>query len=720
MKIKIRVKTILKLSLLALFIFIVLIPFGTLQIAKYLDRKNSDKAIVFYEGYLSKAIKFQDYEALYNYADNLIGYPYRYTIMMQGYGGSGDKTTLEDIDKAKAALEEIIKKGKGDYFVLAYMRLMDINISSQNPKELIDWINWGKDSEDSNIKYASDLYNSYYHFINRDYLKANEILDIYDGNEIADYKYYFLRGYIALFEGDFNNAKDYFEKGNQMGVNKFDETLFGTATHQNRLFWIEEYMKDQMGDYKVRGRVTFNGEPMPFVEVYIQDSNGGYRSSGEEFIGITDVNGEFETIGFREGRYDIGIGISDSILYDKVFLTNNDRFIDIDKNINYDFAFVSPIKVSSPTPGLVLEHDEFKVAWDEVEGVSYYDIQTIAFENNDKNSGSSMRFSIMDSSIYGKFTDNEIVMDLNMLKKRTGSFMWSGEEMIVNPGAILGNLINGYEYPIVVNAYDEDHNLIGSSLSINSYYDNMPSIKLAGELSEGEKLISSKQYVKAINYYNGVLEKDPNNEEALIYLSKMYYVSYKRDMADYDKALEYAIRYYEIKDDRSLIFNVIEFMDHDAHRKHKDLIINFLDNIDVEIRGEDYYFNKAKFYLSIRDYVNAREAFGKSYFGNTNLLFIDLYLGDLDSALSRLEEGIDLYRMDKISIRDSIKGLIKDDNLSEDYGYFKEILDVILSQDVSDEEGISIYNKTIIKIENLNLKALLNEIRLYKNWDMED
>ena len=718
MKIKIKVRTIIKISLIALFIFIIAIPFVTLEIANYLDSKDSDKARVFYESYLGKTIKFQEDQALYNYAKNLMGTPYRYTIMMQGSGGSGDKSTQEDLKKAKDALEVIIKKGKGDYFEQAYMGIMDICITSQNPKELVAWIEWGKNSEYNDINYIGDLYNAYYHFVNRDYIKAKEILNIYESNDISDYRHYFLKGYIALFEGDLNKAKNYFEEGNNIGI-RYDDTMFGTASHQNRLYWIDEYEKDLMGDYKVRGRVSFNGQPMPFVEIYMQENYGGYSSSGEEFIGITDINGEFETMGFKEGRYDIGIGLSDSILFDKVFLSRNQRFIDIEGDINYDFAFSSPIKILSPRSATVLNGNEFRVEWNEVKGASYYDIQTIVFENNDEDSGSSTRFSILNSSMHRKLKDKEIIMDLDTLKKETGSFMWSGEERIVHPGAILGNLISGYEYPIVVNAYDEDDNLVASSLPINSYYDNMPSIKLEGKLSEGEKLISNRQYEEAIDYYTSILERDPKNEEALIYLSKTYYVEYKKDMEDYDKALEYALRYNEIKNDSSLIYNVIEFMDHDAHRRHKDLIINIFESIDEENRWEDYYFNKGRFYLSIRDYEKAREAFEESNYGSTNLLFIDLYLGDLDSALDRLEDGIDLYRMDKIILRDSITGLIQGDNLSEDYDYLKEILNSILSENISNEEGLSIFNKMNKKITNQNLKALLNEIKLNENWDME-
>lgn len=718
MKIKVKVRNIIKFTLLALFIFIVAIPFGTLQIANFLDSRGNDKAKVFYESYLAKTVKFQDAQAQYNYANSLIGNPYRYTIMMQISGGSGDRTSLEDLNKAKLALEEIIKKGHGNYLSLAYKKLMDISISTQNPKELLDWIDWGKSSDDRTIKYISDLYNSYYHFVNKDYEKANEILDKYDEEEISDYGYYFLKGYVALFQGNLHKAKGYFEEGNHRCVNKYDDTLFGTGSHQNRLFWIEDYMKDHAGDYKVRGRVTYNDKPMPFVEVYIQDSYAGLRTSGQEFIGITDINGEFETIGFREGRYDIGIGLSNSILYDKVFLSKDNRFIDIDKDINYDFAFSSPIKVISPAPGSIADGNEFKVEWDEVEGVDYYDIQTIVFENHDENSGSSARFSILyNSSNRDLLKDNEIVLNFDELRKSTGGFMYSGEEMIVEPSAILGTFIKGYEYPLVINAYDKDKNLIGSSLPINSYYDNMPSIEVEGILSQGEKLLANKEYEEAIAYYTRLLEKEPNNEEALIYLSKLYYIGYKKDKEDYDKALEYAIRYDEIKDDNSLINNVIGFMDHDAHRRHKEYIISFFNNVDEEKREENYYFDKGKFYLSIRDYEKAREILEKTSFVRTNLLFLDLYLGELDTALNRLEEGIDLYRMDKITLRDSIQGIYQDDDLGEDYGYLKEILDYTLSHDNVYEEGLDVYNKILPNVKNQNIRAIFNEIKMYMNWD---
>ena len=48
---------------------------------------------------------------------------------------------------------------------------------------------------------------------------------------------------------------------------------------------------------------------MPFAQIYVRDISkyGTYSSSGENFVAITDSNGEFETPGFKEGQYEIGI-----------------------------------------------------------------------------------------------------------------------------------------------------------------------------------------------------------------------------------------------------------------------------------------------------------------------------------------------------------------------------------------------------------------------------
>ena len=110
MKIKIKVKNLIKISIVTLFIVFIFVPYTTLEVAKYLDKKGSDKAIAFYENYLKNPVKLQNDEALYNYASNLAGETDKYTIMMMGWGGPGVDTTLEGLKNAKVSLEKILKR----------------------------------------------------------------------------------------------------------------------------------------------------------------------------------------------------------------------------------------------------------------------------------------------------------------------------------------------------------------------------------------------------------------------------------------------------------------------------------------------------------------------------------------------------------------------------------------------------------------------------------
>lgn len=68
MKIKIKVKSLIIIIFATLFLVLIVVPFTTLEIANFLDRRYSSKAAIFYESYLSKPIKFSTNEAQYKYA----------------------------------------------------------------------------------------------------------------------------------------------------------------------------------------------------------------------------------------------------------------------------------------------------------------------------------------------------------------------------------------------------------------------------------------------------------------------------------------------------------------------------------------------------------------------------------------------------------------------------------------------------------------------------
>ncbi len=727
MKIKIKVKSLIIIIFATLFLVLIVVPFTTLEIANFLDRRYSSKAAIFYESYLSKPIKFSTNEAQYKYAKSLANSLDKYQIMMQGWGGIGTDSNLEDIGKAKEVLKEVLNgnvKNKNKYYYLSYSKIMDLNISTGSPEELLYWIKWGSESEDMEINYISDLYCSYYHYVNRDYDLANKVLESYESdNEVVDYRYYYLKGDIALFQGNIDLAEELYKDAKNMGRNfeLNESTLFGSRSFLERDYWFEQYKSKLAGNIKIRGKVMFNGKPMPFVEIYMQEHTNGYRVGGGDLIGITDINGEYETLGFEPARYEIGIGLSSALLYDKVFQRKNISYIDLYKDMDFDFNFTSPIKIINPKPHYILEDNKFTVVWEPVEGADYYNVETILFVDPYNMSGGNSRIPIKDEMGADRFVGTSAIFNLDKLKKSVGGLSWSGEEMIVNPSAILGSFSPGFEYPIVVNAYDKDRNLLGSSLAINSFYDDLASVKIEGKLSEGETLIINKKYEEAIDYYKNILEKNPSNEEALVYLTKIYMVSWKKNAADYDKAMDYAIRYNDFYNDNSLIYDVIGFMDHNAQRKYRDLLSEVFNNILQEEKDSDFYYEEGKFNLSIGEYELARDSYEKiDYYTHYDLWYIDLYLGDLDKALERIKSGnVDLFRMDKKILEQSLKELLSEGYSENDYKIFKYILEKILREDLSKEEGKDLYNRNYNKINNSNIKAILNQIRLDRYWDMD-
>jgi len=100
--------------------------------------------------------------------------------------------------------------------------------------------------------------------------------------------------------------------------------------------------------------------------------------------------------------------------------------------------------------------------------------------------------------------------------------------MLLGPDAVLGKFLPGIEYPIVVNAYDENNNLITSSLPLRTYYDQIPSITVDGGLTEGEDMILRKKYPEAIELYESILKENPDDMDALRYLAKIYGIGWKK------------------------------------------------------------------------------------------------------------------------------------------------------------------------------------------------
>ena len=728
MKIRVKVKSIILFILAGLLVYLVVIPFTTLELAKYLDRKGSDKARIFYESFISKALIWNKSEALYEYGKGLTGADGKFQLMMMGWGGGGT-SSLEDMGKGIAALKEVLEKeGKSNkdekYTVLAYEEIMDSYIRLLSPEDLIYWIEWGKKSDNKKVNYTSDLYLSFYHFANRDYDLAEELLNKYsEDSEYIDYRYYYMKGELALWKGDVELSKKLFEAGKDERYLKWNHnfSLFGSYSYEYRDYWFEDHYDKLRGNLKLRGKVSFNGKPMPFVEVYLQETGKGFRTGGGYLIGITDINGEYETLGFQPDRYEIGIGLNQAILYDKVYQNPSERYIDLGRDMEFDFSFVSPFKVINPGPEQVLKGNKFTVEWETVKDAAYYQVNVTAFSNPLNKSGGNMSFPIEDENYNIKLRANKVVFDMKVLRDRSGGLSWSGEEMIVSPTGILSSFIPGNEYPIVVNAYDNNGKLLSSSAPLRTHYEDFPSIKIQGELTEGEKLIYNMKYEESIEYYSNILENEPNNEEALFYLAKIYMVGYRKGKENYDKSMEYAARYDNLRANNSLKYKLIEFMDHKSRRKYRDIIKEVFNSIPKQNIDDNFYYNQGRYYLSLGEYTLARESFEniKSY-NHIYIMYIDLYHGEIDKVLELISSGdLDLYNMNKKEMEKALKG-IGDNIETKDYEVIKGVIQKVLSEDINrhDGEGNNIGKKARLEIKDSYIKILLEQIIQDNHWDI--
>ncbi len=717
MKIKVKVKTLILVSLGILFFIFGVIPFANIELANYLSNKKPEIAEKLYDNYIKYPTSLRKDEALYKQAENIMGGFSRYNIMMGGKMWN----KLLDYDSVTKAIEnskKIIKDySKSDYYTLAYKNILDSYIYLGDSDNLEEWLHWGKSKNNKDIRQISILYEGYNHFANREYREAKEILESLTlGNRDIDYIYYFLKGHIEFEMENFDKALEYYNKASEIGW-KYGTNFFGSVVPDGRKAWLNE-LDFHKGENKIKGRVTVDGVGVPFVEVYLQYINQGYSSSGIDFVVITDKDGYYETIGIKEGRYDLGIGIGTPILFDKVYLDKKGRFLDILGDTEYDFKFVTPMNVISPRPGELVNHNKFVVEWKEVEGADYYTVFSVGFEEPENMKGSSMTFALVDENKEYEIKGNKGVFNIQTLRKTgSGSGFRTGSQMI-NPTSITGYFYNGIEMPIIVNAYDKEGNKLNSSMPLATYYNNTPSIKIEGELTEGEKLILNKEYEKAIEHYENILIEDENNIEALFYLTRFNMLDWKKGKKDIAKAIDYLIRLYNISGDTELLSKLLLEMEPDECRQYKESIAELFNMIPEEKMTSDLYWSRGNYYIYIGEFEEAKEDFllTENIF-LPDIIYIDLYYSEYEKAIDFLRsKDTTFYYMNKGKLIEGIELLSKLPQDDKEYIIFKEYLSRLLKREEDYNKRKEDFDKVYSSIKNPGIKIILNEIKADNHW----
>lgn len=732
MKLKMKVKTLILLIVSSLFLLLIVVPSANLTIATVLNDRGSEMADVFYKNYMASPVKLNERKALYDYGESLTRGLAKYKIKFSGWGG-GEMTSPENMEKAMELFEEILlmdeekndKNGKIDeYSKKSYFKLLDTSIASLDMDKLLYWIEWGRENKNEEINYISKLYSAYSYFVEKDYKSSKEILEGLTEEEVeGDIKYYQLMGDVNLQLGDMEEAKKYYEAASKIDtyLRGFEyESYFGGSILYLDQYHVDNFTKKYQGDYKISGRVTNDEEGLPLVEVYISEDIGAFPMGGERADAITDENGDFEILGLKQGVYDIGIGIHPSQLYKKVFLRKDIWSVELNSDMEIDFEFVSPMEINEPKENLVIKDDgKLQISWDPVEGADHYKAEFIVFSDPKERVGNSSIMPLRDKNGQEKVKNNSIDLDIEKLDNRIYGLSWEGEEEIVNPSGILGFFIPDVEYPLIVNAYDKEGDIIGSSLTLISDYEDMVAIEIEGDLSEGENLILDMQYEEAIAHYEEKLIAKPQDKESLMYLTRIYSLGWKKGERDVGKALKYAKVYDSEYKDFNLSLEVVDFMNMDEMKENKEEVKEILEKTSEKDRDTSYYNQLASYYIIEEDYLKARESYEKMEdYKYVDMVYIDMYLEDYEKAIATLEsEELISIKMNKTVAIEALKQI---DSLSnEDRDLFKKLLKARLDNTLSrDEKGV-LYRKTLKAINSLKLKDLLREIAREEYWDLD-
>ncbi len=719
MKIKIKIKTLIFIVCIFAGIFSWGIPASILGIADYLDRMGSDKAVLFYEKYASYPTT-SSIEGNFVYANKLVKGFDRFTIFLDGWGGSN--TGFSDIEKAKELLADIVhsdsyKKSEKQYFTDSYKMLMDIAIATGDAEMLREWISLGQQHDDEDVKYISDIYNGFLMHVNGDSEGASEIVARYEETEHADVKLYILKMEIAFIDENYDEVAELSEKIRTTGWNPKDQLVFGSSRYYDRGFWLDSFGKIIKGDNTVKGTVTYKGRPMPFVEIYVQDAGGGFRSGGESYIGITDENGEFQTIGLKDGIYSIGIGLSASLLEDKVLSRSGYEYVTLDgaeKEMN--FVFNDTINMNSPKAGEKITGSEFTVSWEEVEGADHYTVQAVFFSNPYEKGGTSITTPISDKNGKSKFAENYAVFDIDRLMGESGGLSYDGEEMILGYEGVLGRFLPGIEYPITVSACDEYGKVITGSMPMRTYYDKIPSITAEGSLTDGEKMIIGKNYPEAIEYYENILEDEPDNTDALLYLTKIYGIGWKKGERNIDRAIELGRKYADVTGDGNLIFRVLDTMERGEIKENKELIYSLFKEGDENLGTEGCRL-LSRFYIADENWEGAKDALMKidEYVPDT-LFYLNLYFGNYAEAAENLEK-LHTSELTTDKIMESVRALSDANPDDSDLEVFNSFL-LRLVKGIDHNDGKSVYNEAASQIKNKSIRTILYGIYLERHWDV--
>jgi len=743
-KIRIKVKHLLYIALGLFLTVFYLLPNAMFIYAEAMEKRDIEASKVYYKRYIEMfPFGGRRAEALYNLAQSIVpDYNVRGRYIIYADCSSwGDMITSDMIKNASVYYKKILEEYKDTkYYEKAYGSLIGTYILGGMFDEANNLIEKGLRSENEGVVLAASKYKMLYLIVGREYGEAEKIGCKYMDEGLADADIYMLMGDINFYSRDLEEALEYYNRAEertrwQMGgsQDEFKMGYYKEARPESSIDVVKRMMGGYSGNNIVKGKVTVNGKPAPFVQVYLKDeekiSSIGYE---DRYIkAITDFNGYYEIPSVPDGGYTVGIGISPVLLEDTRYQTPAEGYFYLEggEEKEYDFTFSSTMKLIKPKGNVIPVDGKVEVQWEEVEGASYYLLRLVMFETSE-NSSSYVTFSA-DDRIFG----TSYTMNIDALNMRSSGFMIDDEGRY-NPQAYMGVFHPGSSVPIFVEAYDSRGNMIKSSVPMRLNFDEMTVINIHEEgLTEGDKLILERKPEEAIESYKSDLEKNPEDIHALRMLSKIYSLGTRviylegggeeAENRDFKKALEYANRLYSITGDISYVKNLLSM--HMENREDFELALReYLKIPEEHLKGEDYS-RIGDLYLRLKNYSKADNYYEKAYkeyrdtdSSNMTPVILKIYLGDYDGSLKFVRSFEPrLYAIEKHKLEENIEKLKAMDKASQDYRNFEDALRLALElkgSTMTELEFKAIYNRVKDPVLLEILEAVGNYYHLFQNY----
>lgn len=480
---------------------------------------------------------------------------------------------------------------------------------------------------------------------------------------------------------------------------------------------------------QISGRVTINESPVHGAFLYEKTYNGMSSSVFSETKHyVTDSNGMFVIEEASEDALGVGILISWHLVHDKQKVGEHYAFASPMKEKTVNFEFFDGMRLTE----IAVDGDSLRYAIDDPSGMKGRTYRIVAKHSDPKYD--------INATAYSEKIEDVLAGTVSLKTMQLNSrfaFEFSSSKDALSIDRFMEPLYLSYEYDFSVSAYYENDSGL---YVINGFYsdvlDTRMYVKGQDTMSEGDLLIKSGDFEKAIKWYDENRSLHSLKVLKALYTNGYFVKEEKEywqvlDGADYTKAFEYT---------KALIDEVGAtedlYLDMGRYLEMKGdyfKALEIYERLTTQYPENQYYHEKYALmriftgdYLEGVAYFEAQVTNVQQQFGLSNILILGnqlTYMHDeLRSKVERLE-GVEAFKtlhglVEKGAYDRAFEWLNERPNSELKTMYLLIWEDVFRKVDYYPDFGdfIDYYRETTYALSDARIAEVLKYIKLYHNW----